>query len=114
VKPLDCVGTDTGVGKHDFQPVGPVVHAPVERRTLESQARYYSEKIAELVMTQSELRRVVAERDAATKESNALADALRAIEAGELPSGKLVDPAAQQFAAETLVRLASGELRKPA
>jgi hypothetical protein len=30
MKPLDCVGTTTGVGKHDFQPSGEIVHGAVQ------------------------------------------------------------------------------------
>jgi hypothetical protein len=56
-------------------------------------------------MTQQELARVVNERDA-------LAKALEQIEGGDLADGSLASPKAQQFAAETLGRLASGELRK--
>lgn len=101
-RPLDCVGTAGEVGKHDFQPAGPVIHGSpgikLERRTPESQARYYAEKIAELVLTQSELRKAVAERDA-------LAHALRRIMAGEIPISRV-------FAAETLRKLEAGELRK--
>src|SRR5262249_46492698 len=107
-KPLDCVGVTGGVGKHDFQPVGPVIHgeggSPVKltRRTPESRDQYYAEKITEMAITQQELTRVSRERDA-------LAAALKLIETGDLPNGKLVDPNAQQFAAETLARLEAGE-----
>ncbi len=108
-KPLDCLGTTGEVGKHDFQPGGHFIHGSpaikLERRTPESQARYYSEKITELVLTQSELRRVVAERDA-------LACALETIEIGYLPDASHASPNAQQFAAETLGKLEKGELRK--
>lgn len=113
-KPLDCVGTDSGVGKHDFQPSGPVIHGAVTpqpaevvltRRSPESRERYYAEKITEGAITQQELARVTRERDA-------LALALKKIEAGDLPGKKLADPNTQYFAAETLAKLTRGQLRK--
>lgn len=100
-KPLDCIGTAGEVGKHDFQPAGPVVHAV---GGLASE-RYFSEKITQLALTEQELRRVVRERDA-------LARVLETIESGDLPDGSLASPNAQQFAAETLAKLERGELRK--
>jgi hypothetical protein len=92
----------------DFDPLTTVIHAavdPLRRRTPESQAQYCREKIVELDMTREQLGYAVRER-------NALANALQRIESGELSNGSLVDPNAQQFAAETLAQLTGGELRK--
>jgi hypothetical protein len=47
-----------------------------------------------------------------SRERDALKDALKRIESGDLPNGKLVDPNVQQFAAEMLDKLEAGELRR--
>jgi hypothetical protein len=102
-RPLDCVGPDGQLGKHDFvpDPAAPIIHGAGGL----TGERYVSEKITELALTQQALRRVV-------NKNIALIDALKTIESGELPDGRLVSPNAQQFAAETLAKLEAGELRK--
>jgi hypothetical protein len=120
-KPLDCVGTDAGVGKHDFQLSGPIVHGVgsgsieaekldvvLTRRSPESRERYYAEKIAELVMTQQELARVVKERDAL----KGCLDGIASWNEGRVVTAHFDEPASARKARETLAKLASGELRK--
>lgn len=101
-KPLDCVGVDptsSEVGKHDFRPspTEPIIHGPGS--IPEVRERLLFEKVTELAFSQNETCRV-------TRERNALAHALQIIAAGRGGSP-------QRFAAETLARLESGELRKP-
>ncbi len=57
-----------------------------------------------MVLTQQEPRYAVNEREA-------LKAALEGIATGDLPNGKLADPNAQQFAAETLAKLHAGFFR---
>jgi hypothetical protein len=117
-KSLDCVGTETGVGKHDFQPSGPIIHGEpaadfaLKRRTAESQRRYYEEKIAELVLTQSQLAKSNAERDALARE---LREIKRIAQTYNQPDRKDLWKWLNEIcdiAAKVLAKLASGELRK--
>ena len=109
-KPLDCVAVKGDVGKHDFQPcpTEPIVHAAVEPRG--TGERYCSEKIAELVMTQSQLAKAIAERDAL----KAALDKIASWGEGPVVTGMFDEPASAKMAREVLAKLASGELRKPA
>lgn len=105
-KLLNAVGITTEAGKADLS--GPIAaEFTLKRRTAESQQRYYEEKIAELVLTQGQLAKAIAERDALVRVihlAGAMAGNPKDANEGCRNICKLVR--------DTKDKLASGELRK--
>ena len=94
-KPLVCVGTTTGVGKHDFQPSGQVVHGTGAKPEV------------------SDLEAVTQERDALAHE---LQEIQRVAQTYNQPDRRDIWKWLNEIgdiAAKVLARLASGDLRKP-
>jgi hypothetical protein len=122
-KPLDCVETTSGVGKHDYVRIGTgeILHGPgdplgasLRARSPDPIERYCTEKITELAMTQNEVTRLTRERDALDSMLMQLIAAKDEKDAnGDSPRYRQMKVGLWERARETRAKLASGELRKP-
>ena len=97
----------------DFQPSveAPIIHG-TGGQLMPKPDRYYAEKIAELVMTQGQLAKAVAERDALAKE---LLEIKRVAQTYNQPDRRDTWKWLNEIgdvAVQALLRLESGELRK--